>query len=227
MKIRGASLLLLAMLYLTLASIPAVGGEILYTNGPVSGTINAWTISTLPFDFGPSPLFSPGTIHDPGHFVSDSFTLTAPQSDVESVHFFAWTFVEDGVATVNWSILTPPFGIFYTGSAAVTDTLLFYNGGCCDIHEDSFTFPSIDLPAGTYLLTLSGATAGGPFGPHGVMWDQNSGPSLAYTIVGGVMNPIPSEAFYIDGTVIPEPSSIMLFGSGLLGLAGVLRRKLF
>ena len=25
----------------------------------------------------------------------------------------------------------------------------------------------------------------------------------------------------------PEPSSIMLFGSGILGLAGVLRRKLF
>ena len=28
------------------------------------------------------------------------------------------------------------------------------------------------------------------------------------------------------GTV-PEPSSIMLFGSGILGLAGVLRRKLY
>jgi hypothetical protein len=25
----------------------------------------------------------------------------------------------------------------------------------------------------------------------------------------------------------PEPSSIMLFGSGILGLAGVIRRKLF
>ena len=220
MKMRGASLLLLAMLYLTLASIPAVGGEILYSNGPVIGTINAWTISTLPFDFG-------GTIHDPGHAVSDSFTLTAPLSDVESVHFFAWTFVEDFVLTVNWSIGTTPFGTDYTGpvSAAVTDTLLPYNGGCCDIHEDSFTFPSIDLPAGTYWLTLSAGVAGGPFGPHGAMWDQNSGPSLAYTI--NTLNPIPSEAFYIDGTVIPEPSSIMLFGSGLLGLAGVLRRKLF
>jgi len=26
---------------------------------------------------------------------------------------------------------------------------------------------------------------------------------------------------------MPEPSSIMLFGSGILGLAGVARRKLF
>jgi PEP-CTERM motif-containing protein len=29
------------------------------------------------------------------------------------------------------------------------------------------------------------------------------------------------------GGSTPEPSSIMLFGSGILGLAGVLRRKLF
>ena len=50
---------------------------------------------------------------------------------------------------------------------------------------------------------------------------------------------IPSEAFTLTGTTgttrharhrhggtTPEPSSIMLFGSGILGLAGVLRRKL-
>jgi hypothetical protein len=36
------------------------------------------------------------------------------------------------------------------------------------------------------------------------------------------------EAFDISGISkpIPEPSSILLFGSGVLGLAGVLRRKL-
>jgi PEP-CTERM motif len=30
-----------------------------------------------------------------------------------------------------------------------------------------------------------------------------------------------------DGTVVPEPGSLMLFGTGLLGAAGFLRRKLF
>ena len=54
------------------------------------------------------------------------------------------------------------------------------------------------------------------------MWDQNSGLSQAYDDAVGA---IPSEAFYIDGTATPEPSSIMLFGSGILGLAGVLRRR--
>ena len=48
---------------------------------------------------------------------------------------------------------------------------------------------------------------------------------------------IPSESFDIRGNVMagndnlapgqtPEPSSIMLLGSGMLGLAGILRRRL-
>jgi len=30
----------------------------------------------------------------------------------------------------------------------------------------------------------------------------------------------------VSGTTVPEPSSVMLMGSGVLGLAGVIRRKL-
>jgi hypothetical protein len=58
-----------------------------------------------------------------------------------------------------------------------------------------------------------------------IYWDENSGPSTAYE---NTLGSIPSEAFTIGtgGTSTPEPSSIMLFGSGILGLAGVLRRKL-
>jgi PEP-CTERM motif-containing protein len=66
-----------------------------------------------------------------------------------------------------------------------------------------------------------------------VFGDENSGkgcrgtgcPSSAWESAVGT---IPSEAFTIGcGGSTPEPSSIMLFGSGILGLAGVLRRKLF
>src|SRR5664279_3936577 len=57
-----------------------------------------------------------------------------------------------------------------------------------------------------------------------IYWDENSGPSTAYE---NTLGSIPSEAFtlYASGTT-PEPSSIMLFGSGILGLAGALRRRL-
>ena len=77
--------------------------------------------------------------------------------------------------------------------------------------------------------------------PNGdpVYWDENSGPSSASENSVGT---IPSEAFtsprrrqqqqHIDVTVttggtVPEPTNIMLFGSGILGLVGWLRRKLF
>jgi len=67
--------------------------------------------------------------------------------------------------------------------------------------------------------------------PNGdpVYWDENSGPSSASENQIGT---IYSEAFTINGTVngtgsTPEISSILLFGTGVVGLAGVLRRKLF
>jgi PEP-CTERM motif len=96
----------------------------------------------------------------------------------------------------------------------------------------------VNLAAGTYWLNLANAVVndGDP-----IYWDENSGvggngPSSASENSVGT---IPSEAFTVLGTsstsssssstggTVPEPSSIMLFGSGILGLAGVLRRKLF
>ena len=81
----------------------------------------------------------------------------------------------------------------------------------------------VGLGPGTYWLTLQNANDA--FG-SGVLWDQNSGPSSAFE---NFLGTIPSETFQIlgGGGTTPEPGSIMLFGTGILGLAGVLRRKLF
>jgi hypothetical protein len=75
----------------------------------------------------------------------------------------------------------------------------------------------------TFWVTLSNANA---TNGDTVYWDENSGPSTAYQTSTGS---IPSEAFTITGQfvyIVPEPSSILLFGSGILGVVGVLRRKL-
>lgn len=60
--------------------------------------------------------------------------------------------------------------------------------------------------------------------------DLNNGPAICEFAVAGVLQGgcgFGGEAFTINGgQTVPEPSSIMLLGSGILGVAGVLRRKL-
>ena len=77
------------------------------------------------------------------------------------------------------------------------------------------------LTNGTYYVNL-----GGVDGP--LEWDTTSHPlngNNAYYMTGGNMTQIQGSGFLIRGTSVPEPGSMMLFGSGALGLAGVLRRR--
>jgi hypothetical protein len=86
----------------------------------------------------------------------------------------------------------------------------------------------VNLAAGTYWLNLANAVNGDG---DPVYWDENSGPSSASENSVGT---IPSEAFTVLGNQttcfdcgsIPEPRSVMLFGSGILGLLSFMRRKL-
>jgi hypothetical protein len=98
---------------------------------------------------------------------------------------------------------------------------------------ESISIPSLSLPAGTgYWFTLQNAATvdDGP-----AYWDDNDGPSVAWESLHGNVNDYEgftgsnSETFSIlgnTGPVVPEPSSFLLLGSGLAGLAGLLKRKL-
>ena len=48
---------------------------------------------------------------------------------------------------------------------------------------------------------------------------------MLYTPVGGKPGFGPQEYIGYNCNTVPEPSSLMLFGTGVLGLAGALRRK--
>jgi len=194
---------LLAMLCMVLAAIPALGDLAPgYDNGPINGTVDAWTINF-------------------GYVVSDTFVQSS-SSSVTAVDFGVWEFPGDVMQTVDFSISATENGTGVGGTRNVTDTFISTNQYGYNIDKISFNTGGVPLSAGTYWLNLYNAVV--PSGDP-VYWDENSGPSSASESSVGT---IPSEAFtvHMSGTT-PEPSSIMLFGSGILGLAGLLRRKLF
>jgi hypothetical protein len=211
MKRRIASLPLLTILCLPLAVAPVTAGT-LYSNGPINGTTDAWTINS-------------------GLAVSDSLR-TVQSSGVGTVTFGVWLFPGDSVSSVQIDFGSSSFGTdIFSGVEVVRQASdLGINQFGFDLQQVYSALPDIPLPSGTTWLTLSNAV---PPSGDPIYWDENSGvgcmspgcPSLAYE---NTIGSIPSEAFTLTGTTgtTPEPSSILLFGSGILGLAGVLRRKL-
>jgi hypothetical protein len=229
LKMRIATLSLLTILCLALGTTALAQGQI-YNDGPTLGTTNAFFIDGVGGPFGQS--------------ISDGFFPTTSGSATD-VSFAEWVLSGTTPTGVSYGIDTVNFGSALGGGVAgnFTTSLLCtngapYNGGLCaggfgyDLYQSHFTFADIQMNVGTqYWLTLTGATDSGGTGFNG--WDLNSGPATCLFEVGGI---VPGgglgcgaggESFTISsGGTTPEPSSILLFGSGILGLAGVLRRKL-
>ena len=205
MKMRIASLSLLTVCCLMLAVAPAMAGTAYYNNGPYNGTNDAWTINF-------------------GFTVSDSYNNNPP-SGTTGIDFVYWDVsANDIVTTVDVQFGSTSF----TGpvnTLAFSSTFLGTNQFGFNLFKASWTgLPIPDPPTGFVTLGNACSTSGCSI-TNPIYWDENSGPSTAYE---NTLGSIPSEAFtlYASNPSTPEPSSIMLFGSGILGLAGVLRRRL-
>jgi hypothetical protein len=207
-QIHIASLLVLTILCLMLAVAPAVAGT-LYSNGPYDGNTNAWGIGGV-------------------QAVTNSNNLNSSRSNVYAIDFVYWDASEaDLLTTVDMSMGTTPFGtdIFSGTLTGVTNTFLGTNQYGYDLYQASYSTNVVVPTGGLGYLTLSNACTTSGCDTNPISWDENSGPSTAYD---NTLGSIPSEAFTLIGTsgTTPEPSSIVLFGSGILGLAGILRRRL-
>ena len=148
MKMRIAAL---TVLCLALAAIPAWAD---YSNGPINGTTDAWTINF-------------------GYTVSDTFTLTSAAT-VTGVSFGVWEFPGDTMQTVDYTVTSTENGTGVGQTSNVTDKYISTNQYGYNIDLISFN-SGIPLSAGTYWLNLYNATvaSGDP-----VYWDENSGSGL-------------------------------------------------
>jgi len=208
---RIASLSLLTVCCLLLAVAPVMADTTLYSNGPYNGTADAWTINF-------------------GFSVSDSFTLAA-DPHVKSLDFVYWdgsaaSPSSDLLTSVDMQIGSTSFGGTPQTLSGATNSFLGTNQFGYSLYQAHFTFGDIPWSGAGYMTLSNACTTSGCSVSTPIYWDENSGPSTAYE---NTLGSIPSEAFTLSGTTdttTPEPSSIMLFGSGILGVFGVLRRKL-
>jgi hypothetical protein len=217
---RIAFLSLLTILCLALGS-NAFAGTI-YNDGPTLGTTNA--------------IFIEGSTGD-GQSISDGFFPMMTGTGTE-VFFAEWvvagtvpTGVDYSIGLNNFQLPTGPATGFGTTELCANGSP--FNGGLCgggfgyDVYQSHFSINFNFTSTSTeYWLTLTNG--------FDAAWDINGGAATCLFESGGIVQGggLPcgqsGESFTITsgGGTTPEPSSILLFGSGILGLAGVLRRKL-
>jgi hypothetical protein len=202
---------------LTLTAIPAIAGNV-YDNGPVNGEFDAWVINF-------------------GFVVTDSFTVSNGNGNIGGMNFWAWLIPGDTITSVEIQIGNQAFGNnLMDMTVGLTQSDCFVNGFNYDVCLESGTFSGPNLGNGNYWVSLGNARV--PSG-NPTYWDANYGagcqsPGCPSQAEGNYFGSLPSNAFTLtaQGTTTstgatPEPGSIVLFASAVIGVAGVLRRKMF
>jgi len=198
-----------------LAAVPAFADNVLYDN-------------TTSSSFGNSPDWNQST-----NGTTDSFVLSS-SSTITGLTLGLWVDPGYTPTSVTWQMTSNPFDFSDPALAAGTatgltntfETTFTDQGFSQDIYDSAFSISALPLPGGTYWLEIDGVSTT-ESGGNSPGWDESVGPSTAYNLDAG---PISSETFQILGTSetaeTPEPSSFLLLGSGLLGLAGFVKHKL-
>ena len=216
MKVRALPPIVFAVSCLALLAAPSTFAQVVYDNGPANGNVSSWEINGAPS-------------------ITDSFTISGGPKTVGGLSFEAWLSPDDTLESAEVIFSSIPFGgqIYYDQQISFTQSNCQMNGHgfqvCLETGMLTGTLPVLN--DGTYWLTIDEAVSNHQ--DEAVYWDENSGvgcsspgcPSQAFLGAGT----IPSEAFTLVGApgsgTVPEPSSLLLFGSGLASLVGISRRK--
>jgi PEP-CTERM motif len=222
----------IATLLLTVLCLALTGfAQVIYNDGGIDGNDNAFFIT------GPNNPNFLGSVQD----ISNGFVPTTPGTP-NTLEFGEWIASGFTPSSISWGIDTAAFGTTNSGTVAQTganSTFLFTNGFGYDVYDVKIgvTGPAMNTST-QYWVTLSNASDSQ--GDNSTeAWDipnsGSGGPAVCNFRQSGVNDGdcgLGGESFTLSNqgttttTGTPEPTSIMLFGSGVLGLAGVLRRKL-
>jgi PEP-CTERM motif len=145
-----------------------------------------------------------------------AFQWTTGDFVISSIFVFSGSTAVTGLSA-NWGVQdflgggnTETWAVFVNNIAVATLTLPddAYNGDILTV-TGSVTFGGIGPVGGGYQVSLVEQNTV-PFGGGSVSWLDGGSTDLTYNV----------------NSTTPEPGSLTLLGSGVLGLAGLLRRKL-